>query len=161
MEKYYEVISTDGNTYSVIASSIQVKDGNIYFCDFECGKIKKVFKENEVITIHPKERKYSTISKVGGAIAGAYATYWSKQMFVKHADAMCPSSNPVVKTYWRLTTSAAAFGIGCAVTKACTNAAQDTIQPFIDISKSIVTVLKKKPENANPEEIKEVYEENN
>lgn len=161
MEKYYTVVTTSGE-HEIIASSIQIKDGNVYFNNPD-GSTKRTIKENEVVTIKPTTRVYSKFSKGCGLVAGAYSTYWTKRAFTKMANDMCPSENPVIRGIWKATTWAGALGVGCVASQLTSNAVEETIQPVCDTVGYFYTTIKnvkKKVEQEKQNNMKEVFEEN-
>jgi hypothetical protein len=158
MEKYYDVICNDGVTYEVIAESIRVKDGYVYFLDSN-GRTKRTMAESDTVDIKPGRRVYCTAAKVIGIGTGLYTTYWAKNGFCYLADRMCPSQNPIIKGIWRGTAKVAAFGVGAVTTKFTSDAVEETIQPVFDIGAGVVRILKNVKSAAN-DSIKEVFEEN-
>lgn len=161
MEKYYSVVTTSGE-YEVIASSIQIKDGRIYFNGPD-GSTKRTVKEDEVVTIKPTTKVYSKFSKGCGAVAGFYSVYWTKKAFTKMANDLCPSENPLIQGVWKASTWAGAFGLGCIASKMTADAVEETIQPACDAVTYMYNTIKHVKEEVNnkkKENMKEVFEEN-
>lgn len=159
MEKYYSVVTTQGE-YVVIASSIQIKDGTVYFNNPN-GATKKTVPAEDVITIKPKQRVYSKVSKACGKVVGVYTTYWTKQTFTKMARDMCPSTNPLVKGIWNATAWAGSIGVGCITSQLASDAVEETIQPVCDFATGLYSVVKNLKDEKKKSEMKEVFEENN
>ena len=159
MEKYYDVVTTSGTTYLLVASSIQIKDGHTYFNNPN-GSAKRIFNNDDIVTIKPGKRKYSTVAKIVGATTGACTVAIVKPGFEKLAVDLCPSENAFVKGCWKATAKVAAVGTGWAVDKIVSDAAEDKFQVIWDACTALVSIFKNVTKTPEEPQVKEVFEEN-